>query len=252
MKIYSTIPSAIEDLRNGKMLIVVDSPDRENQADIIFPAELADEEKVNFLMKICRGPIYIPLTSQIAANLHLPLMVPKQNNTEVTGVNFTVSVDVKTVKDFGISASDMAHTIKAISDSKSKPVDFVRPGHVFPLLAARNGLLERQGHTEAVVTLCKLAGYAPCGVLSVALKENGQVARLVDLQLIAKKYGMGIVSITDIVAYIKAHPQNINTPSMLVKEASAVLPTSFGTFQLTIYKSLVDNLEHLVLSMEKS
>lgn len=250
MNEFSSIPEALEELRKGNMLLVVDNPERENQADIIFPAELVTEEKINFLMHVCYGFICVPLTAQKAAQLNLPLMVSKQSNTEKTGVNFTVTTDAKEVKDFGISAADRTKTIQIIANHTSKPTDLVRPGHVFPLIAVEGGLQERQGHTEATVALCELAGFNPIGVLCEVLRDDGNVARLPDLMQFAKKYDLKIISVTQLVAYVKLHPQTTRTKSSLViKETSSLLPTYYGTFSITIYKSLRDNLEHAVLSL---
>ncbi|HWY79338.1 MAG TPA: GTP cyclohydrolase II [Candidatus Sulfotelmatobacter sp.] len=250
MSEFETIPAAIDALRKGKMLIVVDSPDRENQADIMFPAELVTEEKINFLMQVCRGFICVPITSQKAWQLDLPPMVAKQQNTEKTGVNFTVTVDAKDVTDFGISAADRVKTIQTITKGNSKPTDLVRPGHMFPLLAAEGGLLKRQGHTEATVALCELAGFQPVGVLCEILRGDGKVARFPDLIKFARKNSLNIISIHDIIQYIKHQPEQKQTKkSLVLKQSSSSLPTKYGIFQITIYKSFIDNKEHAILSM---
>lgn len=224
MNKFASIPTAIEELRKGNMLIVVDSPDRENQADIIFPAELVTEKKINFLMQVCRGFICVPITLQKAWQLDLPLMVAKQQNTEKTGVNFTVTVDAKDVIDFGISAADRVKTIQTIANSTSKPNELVRPGHMFPLLAVEGGLQERQGHTEATVALCELAGFKPCGVLCEVLRNDGNVARLPDLIKFAKKYNLKIISIPDLIEYIKNNQTKIRVePGKQVKKMGHTL-----------------------------
>ncbi len=250
MSTFATIPQAIEELRKGNMLIVVDSPNRENQADIIFPAELVTEEKITFLMNVCKGFICVPLTMKKAAQLDLPLMVSKQNNTETTGVNFTITVDAKNVTDFGISAADRCKTIRYLADDNTKPSDLVRPGHMFPLLAAENGLKERQGHTEATVTMCELAGFSSCGVLCEILNNDGTVAQPADLQKFAETYRIKMISITDLVTYVQKNKKSIlEITQTVIKKASSTLPTQYGQFTLTVYTSFIDNREHVVLTM---
>src|SRR3989338_614886 len=170
MKPFSSIPEAIKELKKGHMLIVVDSPKRENQGDIIFPSQTVTADKVNFLLKECRGIICVAITKEHALRLDLPLMLPPLDNTETTNVQFTVSVDAKNVVSFGIAASDRAKTIQALADIQSAPHDFIRPGHIFPLLARDGCVKERAGHTEATVELGSLAGFSPCGVLCEVLR----------------------------------------------------------------------------------
>jgi len=267
MNAFSSIPEALEELRKGNMIIVVDSPQRENQADIIFPAELVTEEKINFLMQVCRGFICVPITTQKALQLDLPLMVARQYNTEKTGVNFTVTVDAKNVIDFGISALDRVKTIQTIARKTAKPIDLIRPGHVFPLLVAENGLHERQGHTEATVALCELAGFQPCGVLCEVLNPDGNVAKGTELIEFAGKYKLKMVSIPDLVTYVKQQKQTRLRPadakamagkqgsggqvekSSVMQETISSLPTKYGTFKISVYKSLTYDQEHALLTM---
>lgn len=250
MNKFATIAKAIEELKKGKMLVVVDDPGRENQGDIIFPAEVVTEEKINFILQQCRGLICAPLTKSEAIRLDLPLMVAPVNNTEQTRVNFTVTVDAKNVTSFGISAADRAATIKVLVNPRSAPVSLVRPGHIFPLLAAEGGVGARAGHTEATVELARLAGYKPVGVLSEILKSDGEVARLPDLQEFAKRFDLKIISIRDLVEYVKTHHiSHKEDKTTLVKEATSHLPTTYGDWKIVVYRSIIDNLEHTALIM---
>lgn len=252
MKTFSTIQQAIKELQKGNMLIVLDNPERENQGDLIFAAEFANAEKINFMLQHCRGQICVPITGSKANQLELSLMVDPKSNTEKTSVNFTVSVDGKNVTSFGISAADRAKTIRTIGNSQSNPSDLVRPGHVFPLLAREGGVLVRGGHTEATVDLLRLAGLTPAGVICEVLNKNGETANLSELKKFSRKWNIKIVTITDLIEYIKKtkpYPKII-TPS-IVKKASSQLPTKYGTFQLSIYQSTLDGAEHAVLLLGK-
>lgn len=247
---YPTIPihQAIDELKKENMLIVVDDASRENQADIVFPAETATQERVNFLLQHCRGMVCVPLTRDHAIRMNLPLMVDPVENTETTQVNFTVSVDARSVSDFGISASDRSKTILALADPLTTPDDIVRPGHVFPLLCANGGLGERQGHTEATVALCRLAGYTPCGVLSEILDDTGRTSKGESLIRFARKHDLSIITIPDLISYTKEHPL-LNTPSRssIMRTAGAILPTRYGTFTLMTFRSVIDEREHAAL-----
>lgn len=182
---------------------MLDSKDRENQGDIIFSADTATPERINFLLQKCRGMICVPVTREKATELDLSLMVSPIENTEKTRVNFTVTIDVKSVKSFGISAKDRAATIRAIANENSKKEDFVRPGHVFPLLASSGGVLERDGHTEATIELLKLAKLNPTGVLCEILNEKGYVANLSELIKFSQEFNIKIISIKDLIEYVK-------------------------------------------------
>ena len=247
MKKFSSIKEAIEDFKKGKMLIVVDDPRRENQGDLIFPAEKATPEKVNFLLKNCRGLICVAITKKQAVKLELPLMVDPSEATERTSVQFTVTVDAREVKSFGISAFDRAKTIKVLARPKAKPTDLVRPGHIFPLLARDGGVLERPGHTEATIELVRLAGFFPAGVLSEILNDQGEVARLPELIEFAQKFKIKIVTIKDLIAYLKKRPLPPLETKTIFKTASSNLLTKYGLFHLVIYKSIIDSREHIVL-----
>lgn len=245
----STIQEGIAELAQGRMLVVVDSPDRENQGDIIFPAGFVTTEAVNFLLAECRGMICVALSKKEAVRLDLPLMVPPLDSTEKTGVQFTVTVDASDVTAFGISSADRAKTILALANPESNPGDLVRPGHVFPLLARDGGVLERQGHTEATVDLCRLAGLAPVGVLSEILKEDGEPARMPELVAFAKAHGLKIVSVEDLYEYVKQNPLPSLTVSENRKTVSSVLPTRYGTFAISVFKTATDGREHVLLRL---
>lgn len=196
----NTIPDAVKDLRAGKPIIVVDDEDRENEGDFIIPAQQITPEIINFMSKHGRGLICAALTGKRCDELNLPLMV--NTNTALHETAFTVSVDlIGHGCTTGISAHDRAKTVKALVDPATKPEDLARPGHIFPLRAADGGVLTRSGHTEATVDLARLAGYEPAGVLVEILHEDGSMARLPELQKVAKTHGLKIISIEDLVQY---------------------------------------------------
>lgn len=248
--VFASIQEGIEELKKGKMLIVVDNPNRENQADVIFPAQTATAKKVNFLIKECRGMVCAPITREKARKLKLPLMISSQENTEKLRCKFTVTVDAKNVASFGISASDRALTIKTIAKYNAKAIDLIRPGHIFPIIAEDGGILARDGHTEATIELITRAGFSKIGVLCEVLQDSGKVARDQNLFRFAKKFDLKVVTIKDLISYVKSHPlPKLSPTSLVIKEASSLLPTKFGKFQISVYKSLFDNLEHVVLSL---
>lgn len=249
MKPFCSIPEAIQELKKGNMLMIIDGADRENQGDVIFPAETVTPQKVNFLLRHGHGMVCVALTSDHAVRLHLPLMVAPVDNTEPTGVQFTVSVDAADVTSFGISASDRAKTIRVLADPQAKPSDLVRPGHVFPLLAREDGILARAGHTEATVDFCRLAGFQPCGVLCEVLTKDGAIAQKSELLQFSKKYNIKLVSIADLIAYVKKNPLPQSRKKSLIKTASSLLPIRYGTFRLSVYASVIDNREYVCLRM---
>lgn len=250
MNIFTTIPQAVQDLKKGKMIIVLDNYKRENQADIIFPAETSNPEKINFLIKECGGMICAPIAQSIAARLELTLMVPQDENTEKFGCSFTVTVDAKGIKDFGISAQDRNLTIQKIVNSTTQASDFIRPGHIFPIISKTGGILERNGHTEAAIELSVISGYSPAGVLCEILDNSGEIMRLPELKLFAKKFNLKIVRIEDLVVYRKKYPKAYKLiGSSIIQKASAYLPTSYGEFKIKIYKTALDNREHIALIM---
>ena len=247
MTSFSTITEAIEELKKGKMLVVVDGKDRENQGDVIFPAETITPEKANFIIKECRGLFCVPLSQKRAVELDLPLMVSPLENKEKLKCNFTISVDAKNVTSFGISAKDRSVTAKLLAESNTKPGDLTRPGHVFPLMAVDGGVLERNGHTEATIDLIKLAGFKAVGVLSEILADNGETANRTQLRSFAKKHDLKIVTIEDLISYLKINHLPSSISPSVSKTASSSLQTIYGKFKITIYKSIKDNKEHVAL-----
>ena len=246
---FSSIPEALEDIKNGKLIILIDNPDRENEGDFFMPAETATPQKVNFMLHNGRGLLCVALDAQQARRLELTPMVPLYQNTETTKVNFTVSVNAKHGISSGVSAYDRAKTIQVLSNATSEPKDITKPGHVFPLIAHQGGLKARQGHTEASVVLSTLAGYRPSGVICEILKEDGEMAKLPDLIKIAKKFHVRLVSIADIERYIKNHPTTSPNLSSVQRTATAELPTKYGSFYMHVFRSANDSLEHTALVM---
>lgn len=238
---FASIKEAIEDIKAGKFVIVVDDEDRENEGDFVIAAEKATPEAVNFMAKNARGLICLPITGERLDELDIPLMV--SSNTSPFCTAFTVSVEAKQRVTTGISASDRAETIKAMIDPETKPEDIVRPGHIFPLRAREGGVLVRAGHTEAVVDLVRMAGLYPAGVICEIMNEDGSMARLPQLEEMSKNSNIKIVSISDLIAYRRRHEK------LVTKVATAKLPTKYGNFTALAYKSDIDNDEHLALVM---
>ena len=199
----STIEEAIKDLQRGRFIIVVDDENRENEGDLVISAEKVTPYKVNFMIKKGGGLICVPITGERLDELEIPLMVENLDNTEITKCKFTISVDHKRETTTGISAADRCATIKALIDPESKPDDFARPGHIFPLRYEEEGVLKRNGHTEAAVDLCRLAELYPGAVICEILKEDGETAKLEDLKEFAEKHNLKIISIEDLVLYRK-------------------------------------------------
>lgn len=236
----NTIEEAIEDIKAGKVIIVVDDEDRENEGDFITAAENATPEVVNFMATHGRGLICAPLTEARCKELKLDLMVGK--NTAAYETNFTVSIDlVGHGCTTGISASDRSKTIKALTNPDTTPEELGRPGHIFPLMAKDGGVLRRTGHTEAAVDLARLAGFEPAGVLVEILKEDGEMARLPDLIPIAKKFDLKIISIEDLIEY------RLHKDSLITKEVSVKLPTEWGEFELSAYTQKNTGEQHVAL-----
>ncbi|HAJ98527.1 MAG TPA: bifunctional 3,4-dihydroxy-2-butanone-4-phosphate synthase/GTP cyclohydrolase II [Bacteroidales bacterium] len=237
----NTISEAIEEIKKGKVVIVVDDENRENEGDFVAAAETITPEIVNFMATHGRGLICAPITGERCEELNLDLMVPR--NTSIHETPFTVSVDLRGHGcGTGISASDRAKTIKALACKDTNPTDLARPGHIFPLKARKGGVLQRAGHTEAVIDLARLAGLQPAGVLVEIMKEDGEMARLPELLEIAKRFDLKIVSIEDLIAY------RIKTESLISKEITVNLPTEWGNFQLTAYRQTTNNKLHLALT----
>lgn len=234
----NSIKQALEELKEGKMVIVIDDEDRENEGDLIMAGEFATEKNVNFMIKEGRGLICVPIEEELAYRLNFRPMVEKADGN----CNFAVSVDAKEGITTGISAADRALTIKKITDSCSTAHDFIRPGHMFPLIAKQGGVLVRAGHTEASVDLMKLAGLNPVGVICEILNEDGTMARLPDLKIFAKKNDLKIITIQDLIEYRNKHE------TLIRKEAESSLETKYGRFEVQVYTSLIDLKEHVALT----
>lgn len=235
-----TIESAIEDIRNGKLVIVVDDEDRENEGDFITAAANVTPELINFITKEGRGLVCAPISESIADRFDLPLMV--NTNTALHETPFTVSIDLLGHGcTTGISAHDRSATIKALVDPNMNASDFARPGHIFPLRAKENGVLRRTGHTEATVDLARLAGFDPAGVLVEIMNEDGTMARLPELRVIAEKFDLKLITIKDLIAYRLKHDS-------LIEELVRVdMPTEYGHFELVAFKEKNNKAEHLAL-----
>ena len=244
-----TIEKALEDIREGKFVIVVDDEDRENEGDFIIAAEKITPEKVNFMLQHGRGVLCVPLPETRCAALDLVHQV--SNNTSMLGTPFTVTVDKLEGCSTGVSAEDRAATIRALADPNSKPQDFGRPGHINPLYAQERGVLKRAGHTEAAVDLARLAGLQPVAALIEIMNEDGTMARMPDLEKVAEKYQLSLVSIKDLIAYRLAQgddAQHTSSKTAMVERGETVqLPTAFGEFLLTPFRQLNNGLEHIVL-----
>lgn len=237
-----SIEAAIEDIRNGKVIIVVDDEDRENEGDFICAAETVTPEIVNFMATYGRGLICAPIIEDRCDELQLDLMVGK--NTALHATPFTVSVDLLgNGCTTGISASDRAKTIRALVDDDTKAEDLGRPGHIFPLKAKKGGVLRRTGHTEASIDFARLAGYKPAGVLVEIMNEDGTMARLPDLRKVADKFDLKLVSIQDLIAY------RIQKETLIERQIEVKMPTKYGDFKMVAYKQL--NSEEIHLAMIK-
>jgi len=237
---FDRIEDAIADIRAGKAVIVVDDEDRENEGDFVTAARNATPEMINFMATHGRGLICAPLTEERCTELELDLMV--RDNTALHETPFTVSVDLKGHgTTTGISASDRSKTMLALIDSAMRAADFARPGHIFPLKARRGGVLRRTGHTEAAVDLARLAGFEPAGLIVEIMNEDGSMARLPELQEIAKRFNLKLISIEDLVAY------RMRTERLVERQVDVQLPTRHGDFQLIAYKQTTTGEEHLAL-----
>jgi len=239
MEKLNTIDEAIEDIREGKIVIVVDDADRENEGDMVMAAEKVTPEAINFISKYARGLVCVPLPKERIEQLDLTPMA--KINTAKMGTRFTVSVDAIDNTTTGISAHDRTETIKALIDSKTKPEDLARPGHVFPIQAMDGGVLSRAGHTEATVDLPRLAGLYPAGVLCEIMDDDGRMARLPKLQRMAKKFDMRIITVMDLIEYRRRKEK------LVQKVVTVNFPTKFGQFKLHLYKSTIDEHHHLAL-----
>ncbi|RXM47383.1 3,4-dihydroxy-2-butanone-4-phosphate synthase [Flavobacterium sp. YO12] len=237
----NTIEEAIEDIRQGKIIIVVDDEDRENEGDFLAAADKVTPEMINFMATHGRGLICTPLTESRCKELDLRAMVT--NNTDHMETAFTVSIDLKgNGVTTGISAADRSKTVQALVDPNTKPHDFARPGHIFPLIAKQGGVLRRTGHTEAAIDFARLAGFKPAGVICEILNEDGTMSRLPELYKVAKKFNLKLVSIEDLVAYRMQHD------SLIIKKEDFDIETRFGTFRLRAYEQTTNKQIHIALT----
>jgi 3,4-dihydroxy 2-butanone 4-phosphate synthase/GTP cyclohydrolase II len=239
MEKLNTIEEAIEDIRKGKIIIVVDDADRENEGDMVLAAQKVTPEGINFLSKYARGLVCVPLPKERIDQLDLVPMV--KVNTAKMGTRFTVSVDAVENTTTGISAHDRACTIKLLIDQKTKPEDLARPGHVFPIRAQDGGVLSRAGHTEAVMDLTRLAGLYPAGVLCEIMDDDGHMARLPKLLEMAKRFDLKIITVKDLIEYRRRKEK------LVQRVVTVNFPTKFGQFMLHLYKSTIDEHHHLAL-----
>lgn len=248
MNYFATIPQALEDVKQGKMLIIIDNPDRENEGDFYVPVDKATPKSILTMIKLGGGLICTTITKQQAVKLQLPLMVDPLENSEKTKVNFTVSVNAKIGITTGVSAFDRLKTINILADPKSSPSDLSRPGHVFGLIAKNGGVLERNGHTEAAVDIARLADITSSGVLCEIVGSDGHMAKLPELIKLSQKLKIKIISIKDLIKYLTKNPlSQFEDDKEIIKTATSTLPTKYGIFQLIVYKSVIDNREHTVL-----
>jgi len=237
--VLARIEEAIEDIKAGKFLVIVDDEDRENEGDLVIAAEKVTSEAINFMAKYGRGLICMPIIGERLDELKIPMMVG--DNTSRHQTAFTVSIEAKHRVTTGISAYDRAATIQAVLDPNTKPEDLARPGHTFPLRAREGGVLVRAGHTEAIVDLAKLAGLYPAGVICEILNDDGTMARLPQLEVMAKEHRIKMVAISDLIAYRRRHEK------LVQRMAQASLPTRYGEFVAIAYKSTIDPDEHVAL-----
>ncbi len=237
--VLDTIESALADLKQGKMIIVVDDEDRENEGDFLMAADMVTPEAINFMATIGRGLICTPLSAELARKFDLPLQVAA--NTASLGTAFTVTIDAKEKISTGISSADRSHSIKLLSLKDTTAADFVRPGHIFPLIAKDGGVLERPGHTEASVDLSKMSGFSAVGVICEIMNPDGTMARLPELREIARTHDLKIISIEDLISYRKM------TENLISSVETVALPTKHGDFQISIFRSEILKQEHIAV-----
>lgn len=238
---FASISEALEDIRNGKLVIVVDDEDRENEGDLIIPASLITPEAMAFIVKHGTGIVCVSMIEEDCERLDLPLMVTQKKNDEKLRTAFTVSVDYKHGTSTGVSAQDRAATVLALASRDSEPDDFLRPGHIFPLIYREGGVLKRAGHTEASVDLAVLAGFDPVAVLCEIVDDDGSMARLPRLREFAEKENLKIISIADLIRYRRRRD------ALVERSAAARMPTKWGPFKAYSYRSLLDGMEHIAM-----
>jgi 3,4-dihydroxy 2-butanone 4-phosphate synthase/GTP cyclohydrolase II len=236
---FATVEQAVEDIRQGRMIVLVDDEDRENEGDLAMAAEKITPEAINFMAKYARGLICLPLTEERCDELHLPLMSPI--NTSVHGTAFCEAIDARLGVTTGISASDRAVTILTAVDPKTKPQDLARPGHIFPLRARKGGVLVRAGQTEASVDLARIAGMTPAGVICEIMNEDGTMARVPQLVEFCKQHDLKMLTVADLIRYRMQHERYVR------RVAETVLPTRYGEFRMIAYSSDVDHDQHVAL-----
>ncbi len=235
----ATVPEAVEEIRAGRMLIVVDDEDRENEGDLLMAGECATPDAINFMITHARGLVFVPMAAERCEDLRLSLMVTE--NTARHGTAFTVSVDARS-GGTGVSAHDRALTVRLLADPATKPEDLLRPGHVFPLRAVPGGVLRRAGHTEAVVDLARLAGLQPVGVACEIVHDDGTMARLPELRLFAMRHGLKIMTVRDLIRH------RLQRDPFVRREGQTRLPTAFGEFKAIVYENTIDGSNHLALT----
>lgn len=235
---FNTIEEAVEDIKEGRMIVVVDDEDRENEGDLLMAAEKVTPESINFMASYGKGMICAPLTEERARQLELSLMV--ERNTESMRTAFTVTVDHKS-STTGISAFERANTVKELVNQNSRSNDFVRPGHIFPLIAMDGGVLKRSGHTEAAVDLAKMAGLNPAGVICEVMNDDGTMARVPQLMEFAKKHNLKIITVAELIRYRR------NNEKLIKAAAVAKLPTEYGEFTIAAYENVVNGEHHVAL-----
>ena len=242
---FSTIPEAIEDIRAGRMIVVVDDEDRENEGDLTIAAEKVTPEAINFMARFGRGLVCLPMTGERLDELRIPLMVHDDENSARFGTAFCVPIEAKQGTTTGISAADRARTVLATIDPATRPGDLARPGHMFPLRAATGGVLVRAGQTEAAVDLARLAGLQPAGVICEVMDDDGTMARLPRLDLFCRHHGLKLITIRDLIQH------RMRTERLVRRIAEASLPTRFGDFRIHAFESLIDHDHHVALAMGK-
>ena len=237
-----SVEEAIADLQAGKFVVVVDDERRENEGDLVLPAEKVTPDAVNFMVTHARGLLCMPITEERLNQLRIPMVVSEHTPAQLPTA-FTVSLDYKVGTTTGISASDRAATIRAMIDPETGPEDFARPGHLFPLRYQPGGVLRRAGHTEAIVDLCNIAGLYPAGVVCEIMKDDGEMARMPDLEVFAQHHGLKILSIAQLIAHRRRHE------TLIERVAEARLPSKYGEFKIFAYRSSLDPGEHIALTI---
>lgn len=238
-RLFTTVEDALEDFRSGRMLIVVDDEDRENEGDLTIAAEKITPDIINFMAVHGRGLICMPMTGERLDELEIPLMVT--DNTSSYGTAFCVSIEARSGVSTGISAADRAHTVRAAVSPGTVPADLVRPGHMFPLRAKPGGVLQRAGQTEAAVDLARMAGLQPAGVICEVMNEDGTMARLPDLETFSKQHGIKLITVADLIRY------RLQTETLVKSLSEAKLPTDYGEFQVKVFESQIDRKTHMAL-----